>query len=264
MTLVVRLIFPTVLLKAWTSYKPSRFFFCLCAASFFRAILTCTLLSLRGIGLEIPSDTIGLGSSSFGFCCSLRFWAFAAQMTFSISSSEYMPVSAHCSSVRYYLPGMISSSISVQVLHSRALANISRMIYGHQMFCARDSISKLPGCMEWTSSRTASLMALCIAIRSSMHKHPCFTLISCQYDWIYGLIPFNPSSSLRMTRSRTSSEVAFFPAKMANNFLLKILLIVSVIRISSAVSMALLMSLFCYWTRCLLLVLCWEVNYPRR
>ena len=34
--------------------------------------------------------------------------------------------------------------ISVQALYSFAYANIFRWIYGHQTFCARDNIAKLP------------------------------------------------------------------------------------------------------------------------
>ena len=36
----------------------------------------------------------------------------------------------------------------MQALHLVAFANISRWIHGHQMFCARDSIAKVPGCVE--------------------------------------------------------------------------------------------------------------------
>ena len=50
--------------------------------------------------------------------------------------------------------------ISVLALHSLIFASISRWIYGHRTFCARDSIAKLPGCVEWKSSNTASLIAL--------------------------------------------------------------------------------------------------------
>ena len=106
------------------------------------------------------------------------------------------------------------------------------------MLCASDSIAKLPGCMEWMSSSTASRMVLTIIIRLSMHRHPCFTLISRHYEWIYGLISFNRSSSLRMTHSRTSFKLASFPFKIANNFLLKFLLMLSVNLRSCALSMA--------------------------
>ena len=65
------------------------------------------------------------------------------------------------------------------------------------------------------------------------------TLMSCQQEWIYGLISFKRSSLLRMTQSRASFRMASFPVSIAKDFLLKILLIVSGILRSSAVSMAL-------------------------
>ena len=72
--------------------------------------------------------------------------------------------------------------ISVQALHSLALANLSRWIYCHQMFCARDKLAKLPGCVEWMSSSTESVIALGIPIPSSMHSSICLTLRSRQYE----------------------------------------------------------------------------------
>ena len=71
--------------------------------------------------------------------------------------------------------------ISVQALHLLAMANISCWIYGHKI-CARDNIAKIPGCVEWMCSSTASLIALGIVILSSMHKQPCLTLISRQNE----------------------------------------------------------------------------------
>ena len=70
--------------------------------------------------------------------------------------------------------------ISVHALHSLAFASISRWMYGHQMFCASESMAKLPGCVECMSSSTASFIALGIAIRSSRQTQPCFTLRSRQ------------------------------------------------------------------------------------
>ena len=70
--------------------------------------------------------------------------------------------------------------ISVQVLHSLVFASIYMCMYGHLMFCARDSMAKLPGCVEWISSNTASLIDFGMAIRSSKHTQPCFTLKSRQ------------------------------------------------------------------------------------
>ena len=67
-------------------------------------------------------------------------------------------------------------SISVQALHSLAFDSISLCMYGHQMFYARDSMAKLPGCVEWISSNTASLIDFGMAICSSKHTQPCFTL----------------------------------------------------------------------------------------
>ena len=111
------------------------------------------------------------------------------------------------------------------------------------MFCASNSIAKLPGCVQLMSSSTASLMALGIAIRLSIHIHPSFTLITRLYEWIYGLISFKRSLSLRMTQFCTSFKIASFLVKVAyfllKILLLKILLIVSVIQRCSAVSITL-------------------------
>ena len=109
-TLLVGLIFPTVLPGARTSYSPFKLFFCLWVAWILRAIFNCTLRLLRGIGLEIPSDHMRRNSLSFNFSCLSWTQAFAAKITFSISTSKHMPVSIHCSSVIYDLPGMVSSS----------------------------------------------------------------------------------------------------------------------------------------------------------
>ena len=100
MTLVVGINFPTVLPGARISYSPSKFFFCRWAACILCAIFTCTLRLLRGIGLEIPSDHMRRDSPSFIFFCSSWTRAFAAHITFSISTSKHMPVSAHCVSER--------------------------------------------------------------------------------------------------------------------------------------------------------------------
>ena len=62
-------------------------------------------------------------------------------------------------------------TISEQALHSLIFARISLCLYGHQMFCARDNMAKLPGCVERMSSNTASLIAFGKAIRSSKHTH---------------------------------------------------------------------------------------------
>ena len=78
--------------------------------------------------------------------------------------------------------------ISVQALHSLASASISRWIYGHQTFCTSDNIAKLPGCVEWISSSTASLIAFGVEIRSSRQMRPCFTIRSRQLKKKYGLI----------------------------------------------------------------------------
>ena len=127
--------------------------------------------------------------------------------------------------------------ISVQALHSLAFANISRWIFGHQTFCASDSIAKLPGRVEWTSSSTASWIAFGIAIRSSRQMHLSFTLKSHQWEKMYGLIYFNLSGSFRSTQSRTSFKIASFPVSIDRSFfLLKTLLRVTVKRKSPAAS----------------------------
>ena len=105
------------------------------------------------------------------------------------------------------------------------------------MLCARHNIPKLPGCVEWMFSTIAFLIALGIAIRPSMHRQPCFTLSSRQYEEMYGLISFSLSWSFRRTQSRTSFNMASFPIRIASNFLLKIRLRLSVNLIYSAVSM---------------------------
>ena len=129
--------------------------------------------------------------------------------------------------------------ISVQAFHSLAFASISRCIYGHQIFCASDSIAKLPGCVERMSAITASFIALYIAIRSSRQIHPCLTLRSRQYEKMYGLISRNLSGSSLSTQSRTSFRNASFPVMMASSFLLKILLRVSLKHRSCAASITL-------------------------
>ena len=108
-TLVVGLTFPKVLTGARTAWSPSNIFFCLRAAGSSSAIFTCTLHSLLGIGMAIPSDHIRRDSLSFISSCSSCALVFAAQMTFSISIAKHLPVSAHCVSVRYDQPGMVSS-----------------------------------------------------------------------------------------------------------------------------------------------------------
>ena len=65
---------------------------------------------LRGICLAIPSEHMNHDSPSFIFSCSSWARLFAAQITFSITGSEHEAVSAHCSSVKYDLPGIVSSS----------------------------------------------------------------------------------------------------------------------------------------------------------
>ena len=72
--------------------------------------------------------------------------------------------------------------ISVQALQSLALASLLRWIKGHQIFWAREGIAKIPCYVEWISSNTVSFIAFWIAIRSSMHKHPCLTIILRQYE----------------------------------------------------------------------------------
>ena len=129
--------------------------------------------------------------------------------------------------------------ISVQALHSLALANISRWIYSHQIFCARDSIAKLPGCVEWMPSSTASLIAFWVAIISFIQRQPFFTLTSHQFEWIYVLISFSLSLSFRMTQSRTSFNIASLPVRAASSFLLKIQITVFASLWSSTVFMAL-------------------------
>ena len=110
MTLVVGLTLQTVLAGASTSYKPSRFFFCLWFSWSFRASVTWMLRSEQGIGLEIPSDLISRCSPSFLFSCSTLALEPAVQMTRLISVSEQRAVSVHCSSDRYDRPGIVSSS----------------------------------------------------------------------------------------------------------------------------------------------------------
>ena len=123
--------------------------------------------------------------------------------------------------------------IFVQNLHSMAFASISRWIYGHQTFCASDSLAKLPGCVKVISSSTASLVAFGIAIRSSRKMHPCFTVRSRQKEKMFGLISFNFSGSSLSTQLRTSFRIASFPVSIDRSILLKILLRVSVKRKSS-------------------------------
>ena len=100
LTLVVGLIFPTVLPGARTSYKLSKFFFWRCFVWIFCAIFTCTLCSLPGNDQLTPLDHMSRGSPSLIFSCSLLALAFEAQINFSISVSEHEALCAHCSSVR--------------------------------------------------------------------------------------------------------------------------------------------------------------------
>ena len=74
----------------------------------FLASFTWMLLSEHGIGLNTPSDLINRCSPSFIFCSSFLARASATQMTFSISVSEQRAISAHCSSVKYERPGIVS------------------------------------------------------------------------------------------------------------------------------------------------------------
>ena len=68
-TFVVGLIFPTVLPRAITSNKTSRFFFWRWLLWILRAIFTWTLQSLLVIGRASPSDHMSSDSSSLIFSC---------------------------------------------------------------------------------------------------------------------------------------------------------------------------------------------------
>ena len=121
-----------------------------------------------------------------------------------------------------------------------AFASISRWIYGHKIFSANDSIAKLPGWVEWMSSKNASFIGFGIAILSSRQPYPCLTMRSRQYEKMYGLISRSLSGSSCIMQSRTSIRIASLPVKMARSFMLKILLSVSVKHTSSAASIKLL------------------------
>ena len=169
--------------------------------------------------------------SSYPSCSS---WSrvFASQITFSISTSENMPVSAHCASVRHDLPGIKFSSISVQDLHSLAFASISRWIYGHQIFCARDRIAKFQD--AWSEYPLVQRLWLLWGLQSFrlyIDSHVS-RLGPASRSWYLGW-----SLSICPHYCGEHNHVSsIWPVRIADSFLLTILFRVSLNLMSSAVS----------------------------
>ena len=182
MTLFVGLIFPTVLPGARTSYSPSKIYFCLCVACILRAIFTCTLHSPHGIGLEILFDHMKRDSPSFVFSA-----LHGRGRLLHISPSQFQRPNTCVYPPIVFLCGMTYPGWYLHRFPCRLCTRLLLPIYLGVYMATKCSVlgttlQSFQYGLEWMSCSAASLIALGIAILSSMHRQPFFKLKSRQYE----------------------------------------------------------------------------------